>query len=49
VKLRDRVAAGDRRPNEGRAGLADKKSMLPPAAERLLSRLRLTEKGKVST
>jgi hypothetical protein len=44
--LRDRVAAGDSRPNEGRVEIADKKSMITPAADRLLSRLRFTEKGK---
>jgi hypothetical protein len=47
--LRDRVAAGDNRPNEGRVELADKKSMLMPAADRILNRLRFTEKGKVPT
>jgi hypothetical protein len=47
--LRDRVAAGDSRPNKGRVEFADKKSVLPPAGDRLLNRLMFTEKGKVPT
>jgi hypothetical protein len=30
-------------------GFADKKSVLPPTADQLLSRLRFTKKGKVPT
>jgi hypothetical protein len=45
--LRDRVAAGAIRPNEGRVKLAYNNSMLPLAWDRLLSSLRFTEKGKV--
>jgi hypothetical protein len=30
-------------------GFADKKSVLPPAGDRLLNRLMFTEKGKVPT
>jgi hypothetical protein len=47
--LHDRLGAGDSRPTEGRVELANDKSMFPPARDRLLGRLRFSEKGKVPT